>query len=386
MKNDWLQQKTRFPFSGRSPGGAGFDGGDGTSPGKRADVTIIIKTLNEESNIARAIESALAALEGLGGEVIVADSLSQDRTVEIAASYPVTVVQLRHAKQRRCGVGPQLGFQFAHGEFLYILDGDMELDPDFIGKAVRFLREHPDVVGVAGIVEELGGGNYEFEARKSQLASWSMAGVQHWLDMGGLYRRTAVERAGYFSNRNLHACEEQELGLRLTHLGGRLVRLPSRSVRHHGRRESSWALMKRRLATRYSDGPGELVRAAIGESFLWQALRSHLKLAAMAGLWLATAGGLALLPWSRWPLSTSVTAFLTLALLMLLRKRNFSQTAEGLMNWQLRTAGFVRGLLTPQIPPTTWIESRIVSTPEARIGETAPPVSDRGKPSHAHQP
>ena len=36
-------------------------------------VSVILKTLNEEARIGPAIESVLAALEGIGGEVIVAD-------------------------------------------------------------------------------------------------------------------------------------------------------------------------------------------------------------------------------------------------------------------------------------------------------------------------
>ena len=42
-------------------------------------VSIIIKALNEERHIAAAIESALAALGGIDGEVILADGGSRDR-------------------------------------------------------------------------------------------------------------------------------------------------------------------------------------------------------------------------------------------------------------------------------------------------------------------
>jgi len=325
------------------------------------EVSVIIKTLNEAANIARTIESAMQALDGVQGEIIVADSLSQDATVQIAAEYPVTVVQLTNPGDRCCGAGPQLGFQYAKGEFIYILDGDMELKRGFLTKAVHFLREHPDMAGVAGIVEELGGGNYEFEARKSQSAEWSVPGVQRWLDMGGLYRRASLLQVGYFSNRNLHACEEQELGLRLNHLRGRLVRLSIPSVRHHGRREDSWSLMKRRLASRYSDGPGELLHAMLGTPLFWPALRSHGKLAAMAGLWLATAVGLILLPWSAWPLVFTAVLLSILFLLMLARKRSLSAAGMGFINWQMRTTGFVRGLLSPQISPRTRLESKLIA-------------------------
>jgi glycosyltransferase involved in cell wall biosynthesis len=64
---------------------------------------IIIKTLNEEVGVSRAIESALAAAEAHGGGVIVADSGSTDSTAEIALEYPIKVVQLHRVQERRCG-------------------------------------------------------------------------------------------------------------------------------------------------------------------------------------------------------------------------------------------------------------------------------------------
>ncbi len=62
----------------------------------RPNVSIVIKALNEERHIAAAIESAIAALEGMrgDGEIILADSASTDRTVEIAANYPIKIVSL----------------------------------------------------------------------------------------------------------------------------------------------------------------------------------------------------------------------------------------------------------------------------------------------------
>jgi GT2 family glycosyltransferase len=350
--------------AGRRPdGSAGVDAAD-------IDVTVVIKALNEEKNISHAIESSLNALGRLRGEVILADSLSQDATVEIARQYPIGIVQLANAQDRCCGIGPQLGFQYARGEFVYILDGDMELDSEFLERAVRFFRSHPDVAGVAGLVEELGGGNYEFEARKSQGAEWGRPGVQQWLDMGGLYRRSALMEVGYFSNRNLHACEEQDLGMRLTQLGHRLVRLPIRSVRHYGHRESSWNLMKRRFKSRYSDGPGELVRASIGTPVFWRALKGHDKLVAMAGLWSFAAVGIVVLPWTPWPLLIATGTLAALALALVIRKRSASQALLGLLNWKLRTAGFIRGLFSPQVSPRSPIDATVIA--KAAVNERIP--------------
>ncbi|HEY0885382.1 MAG TPA: glycosyltransferase, partial [Ramlibacter sp.] len=71
----------------------------------RCHVSIIIKAFNEEKNICAAIESSLAAAAEVGGEVILADSNSTDRTVELASRYPIRIVQLVHSHERCCGAG-----------------------------------------------------------------------------------------------------------------------------------------------------------------------------------------------------------------------------------------------------------------------------------------
>ena len=53
------------------------------------DISVIIKTFNEEKHIACTIESVLTALQGFNAEVIVADSQSTDQTAKIVQGYPV---------------------------------------------------------------------------------------------------------------------------------------------------------------------------------------------------------------------------------------------------------------------------------------------------------
>src|SRR5205085_1323815 len=122
----------------------------------------------EEANIAKAIESALRAIASIGGEVILADALSSDRTVPIAQRFPITVVQLRHAADRGCGTGPQLGFQYAQGEFIYLLDGDMELQAGFLEAALPHLQSESDLAGVGGLIEESGDLDLEYSLRQSR--------------------------------------------------------------------------------------------------------------------------------------------------------------------------------------------------------------------------
>ncbi len=81
-------------------------------------ISVVINTLNEESNIADCIRSA----EGLADEIIVCDMKSDDRTVEIARSLGATVV----FHERAGFVEPARFFAIsqAQGDWVLVLDAD----------------------------------------------------------------------------------------------------------------------------------------------------------------------------------------------------------------------------------------------------------------------
>jgi glycosyltransferase involved in cell wall biosynthesis len=322
-------------------------------------VSVVIKALDEERHIRAAIESAIAAVMRVGGEVILADSGSNDRTVEIACEYPITVVQLEHVDERRCGVGPQLGFQKARGEFVYILDGDMELDPGFLPGALAAMDADSRLGGIAGTVHEESEANYQFRGRKRR-GHERHAGVCEWLDMGGLYRAEALRDVGYFSNRNLHACEEMELGLRLCAAGWTLRRVEAPGVVHHGRTEGNWELLRRRWRSRYLDGAGELIRAAIGRPYFYRTLQTQRHLFVGLLVWAALLAGVALVPWSPWPLVAVLLAVLALVLLRARRTGSLADAWFGQVVWQVTSLAMLRGFLARTRDPSEPIEHHVV--------------------------
>ncbi|HET7204910.1 MAG TPA: glycosyltransferase [Steroidobacteraceae bacterium] len=328
-------------------------------------VSIVIKALNEERHIRASIESALTAVARVGGEVILADSGSSDRTVEIAREYPVTVVQLKHTAERRCGVGPQLGYQAARGEFVYILDGDMELDPGFLPEALAAMDADSRLAGIAGLVEEQSEASYQFRGRKRRGHERKVR-VCEWLDMGGLYRVDALREVGYFSNRNLHAYEEMELGLRLCAAGWTLRRIATRGVRHHGRDESDWPLLVRRWKSRYLDGPGELIRASVGRPYFYRAIQTqqHLLLALL--VWAGVVAGVVFAPFSAWPLVGVAAVVLALVLARARRTGSLADAWFGQVVWQVSALAMLRGLFARPRDPAEPIEYVVLYEAPAR--------------------
>ena len=341
-------------------------------------VSVIIKTLNEERNIACCIESALAALEPVGGEVIVADSASSDRTTEIASSYPITVVQLANPQERCCGIGPQLGYQFAKGSFIYILDGDMQLRPDFLREALVFLQANPQGGGVAGLVVERNLNSLEYRARVERGAVHMQAGQVDRLDMGGLYRRSAIEQVGYFSDRNLHSYEELDLAVRLRAAGWTLHRIAAPAVDHQGHDVPAHRLLLKRWRSQYINGAGEVLAAARGAPhwpLLLAALREA-KLYAAFAAWLLV-GMLAAAMQPSLPRASAVlliTMFLPWAALIV-KKRSVAAGSYALLSLTVHVGGLVRGLLSPRQSPKAAIAAN-----EIRHGPAASSFSMHPKP------
>jgi glycosyltransferase involved in cell wall biosynthesis len=338
----------------------------GTTGSQRCHVSVIIKAYNEQDNICAAIESTLKAVASVGGEVILADSHSSDQTVARASAYPIRVVTLANASERCCGVGPQLGYQHSLGEYVYILDGDMQMVEGFLERALAFLAQHPEVAGIGGRVVERNTDSLEYSERGKRAAAHQTPGPVDRLDGGGLYRRRAIAESGYFSDRNLHSYEEFDLAVRLRALGWKLWRLPADAATHYGHDAPPYKLLVRRWQTRYVCGLGELVRAAAGQPRMRLVLRGLRELQLYIGV-LAWWAALLTVPF--WPLSWTgrLAAFGALAaapfLLMALRKRSLTRAAYSVVSWCFNAAGLVRGFARKRRPAREAIPSRVIREP-----------------------
>ena len=337
-----------------------------TQAATRCKVSVIIKALNEEKNICAAIESSLAAVSECYGEVVLADSHSTDRTVELASRYPIRIVQLAHPEERCCGIGPQLGYQHSRGEYVFLLDGDMQMVPGFLPQALNFLAQHPEAAGVGGRLVELNNESMEYRERGLRAAAHLSPGEVDRLDGGGLYRRRAIQESGYFSDRNLHSYEEFDLAMRLRTLGWKLWRIPVDVATHYGHDAPPYELLMRRWRSGYVCGLGELVRAAIGQPRMrpvWRGIRElrlYVGVLAWWGLLLSTAF---------WPLPVPARLawFVAIAaapwLVMLWRKRSPARASYSVVSWCFNTAGLLRGLLRRRRPPRETIASRVLQEP-----------------------
>jgi glycosyltransferase involved in cell wall biosynthesis len=115
-------------------------------------VSIIIATKNESKNIIRLLESIKKQTYS-NIEIVVVDNHSTDDTITLASRYTPNVYTIgpERSAQRNYGV------QKATGDFVLILDGDMELTPSVVQECVSTFNAHiNDVAGITILEESMG--------------------------------------------------------------------------------------------------------------------------------------------------------------------------------------------------------------------------------------
>jgi len=329
---------------------------------QKPSVSVIIKALNEERHIARAIESALAALAGIGGEVILADGGSTDRTVEIARQYPIVLVRLNRIEDRSCGSGAQLGFQHSRGRYLMLMDGDMELRPGFLAAALDVLSKNPILAGVGGAVFEHGIINEEYEQRSKRYDPDRRVGFVTRLNSSGLYRRAAIESVGYLTDRNLHGAEEFDLAARLHAAGWTLAKIDHPIIDHHPHTGNAYRHLLRRASNKNASATGELVRAALGRRHFWFVVgKDHnIFLCLLVTAWWLV---IALIPLmlSGWSVVLAAGVILIFPFVaMSLRWRSVRLGVYSVTAWNVFAFCSWAGLLRPRTDPTGWLDSTVL--------------------------
>lgn len=108
-----------------------------------ANVTVIIPAFNEEENIADVLKRILQ-LEG-GYRIIVVDDASTDNTVECATMEGVVV--LRHPYNKGNGAAVKTGIRKTETDYIVIIDGDGQHQPEDIPRLVKELSRFDLVVG-----------------------------------------------------------------------------------------------------------------------------------------------------------------------------------------------------------------------------------------------
>lgn len=238
-------------------------------------ISFIIKALNEEKKIERcinSIERSISLLSTLSKdyetEIILVDSCSTDSTVNLAKKYNIKIVQFLNKNDANCGSAVELGYQVSCGDYIYIIDGDMELESGFLSQALSHLNLNPTTAGVSGLIKDKLITSFSDRQRVQAYSLMTQPQKVTSLGGGGLYRRDAIESVGYMGHQWLESCEELELGVRLLSNRWSLVRLPIVSVSHTGHGLNDYLLLYKYFRAKRFMSIGKVIKSSLGKN--WQ--------------------------------------------------------------------------------------------------------------------
>lgn len=165
-------------------------------------------------------------------EVVYVDSRSSDDSIALAKTYPNIRVFLVTG-ECNAGVGRNIGAKEALGNILFFIDGDMELQPNFL-KNVLYDNEkrlvYPFISGLH--LDMLYDTSWKF--RYSQLENHPPCDEIWMITTGGLFmvERKYWEELGGIDTR-LRANEDYDFGLRMSERGVKMCRKCQLLVKHH---------------------------------------------------------------------------------------------------------------------------------------------------------
>jgi glycosyltransferase involved in cell wall biosynthesis len=252
-------------------------------------VSIVIVARNEEATIAHCIKAAQKAAAEIGGaEIILADSASTDKTVEIARSMGAAVLSLRPEWELSASAGRYIGTHYAKGDFILFIDADTLVYEGFLLQALKHLEENPRVAGLNGYLDDADENGRLISGIEER---FDTAAEIEWLRGGCcFYRKNAMKEVGSF-NPYLTNEEEADLAIRLAKNGWKLQMLPIRMAVHTRCSEdlSTKILFKHSIRGLFNGRLGGLTVAVgyafqngYGLEFCWMRLKSTI----IFSLWL----------------------------------------------------------------------------------------------------
>lgn len=112
-------------------------------------LVVFVPAHNEEAQIASTIQSLLVQTVSADRIIVVADNCI-DRTVEIARTFPVTVMETVDNHHRKAGAMNQAWLRWGqNARYILTMDADTILSPNFFEVAPRRMDEEPELGGAS---------------------------------------------------------------------------------------------------------------------------------------------------------------------------------------------------------------------------------------------
>ncbi len=182
-------------------------------------LSVVLITLNEEANLPQTLESLRPLLAGGSSEIIVVDSGSMDRTLEIAHAHGAKILSEEwkgYSAQKNSAIDK------AGGEWVLSLDADEGLEPDLVEEIQVVLAAYETFVHARQSGDPLESGKFQLTGAHGEVElgekinGYRIPFKHHflgrWMKHGGFYpdRKLRLFRRGQgrFKERAVHEAVE----------------------------------------------------------------------------------------------------------------------------------------------------------------------------------
>ncbi len=226
---------------------------------------VVVIGRNEGERLRRCLQS----LSDATNLIVYVDSGSVDRSKEIAAELKADVIDLdlrtafTAARARNAGF-ERLNLQAPDLDYVFFVDGDCEVHPEWVQKATRFLGDHPEFAVVWGWRRE----KYPESSIYNALCDleWANFPLGETKACGGdAVMRTDAFRSVSGYRADLICGEEPELCLRMRQKGWRIWHLDAEMTRHDAAIHRFGQWWKRMLRGGYGFAQGAAIHGALPE-------------------------------------------------------------------------------------------------------------------------
>ena len=224
-------------------------------------VSVLIVSYNVKERLLQCLE-ALSNNTDVPSELVIVDNASSDGSADaVAEAYPDAIL-LRETKNHGFGRGANLGLERCTGRFVLLVHPDVTVDPGCVGRLADFLLTRPDA-GAVGPLLSFPDGTVDPDCRRSSPTPSTLfyrtVGLSrlfprsprfgrhnmghlpdnevHEMDAGSaaclMFRKTAVDKVGFFDPRYFMYGEDLDLCYRLKLGGWKIFFTPAATAVHH---------------------------------------------------------------------------------------------------------------------------------------------------------
>jgi GT2 family glycosyltransferase len=247
-----------------------------------AVVTVIVVTYNS-ANVLRLCLSSLVAQTYPQFEVVIVDNASVDDTCAIVEKEFPKFRLIRNSNNPGFAAANNQAMRQTSGEFIALINPDVELHPDWIAEAVACARMYADI-GVVGskvfysnriVLQHVGGmlrpnaltyhlGEGEFDIGQYE----EMRSVDYVIGAALLIRRDVATALNYLDERYFMYFEETDFCVYARRLGYRVVYWPGAIAIHHENHSLSGAPSRRYFQRYHTSRLKFVYKIYTGDEFL----------------------------------------------------------------------------------------------------------------------